>query len=896
MRGKISRKLKKVLLTASAFGMSASAGLLVSSAQAATYYTADSSNSTVGKVNLNEGTLGNIVLHNPQSLQTGNNEFVYVAVTFTPMASGTFAFGQTESQVDSIMVLYDGIYDPANPGWGAIVGNDDTQQWEHQNALGDPTATTMCGQVVNWCPLISANVQAGVTYTLWVSVYSSGYNDAFALDPKFDFYSTGDVVFGTYTGMTPIDLTKPYFEASELNNTVEPRFVGGTLRMDQSGHYNDSFELSSMASNTIDTYGHDSVFSGVFFDAAGQQGVITIDDSIGSGRATFTGANTYTGATQLKGGVLSVSQDANLGASSAKLVFDGGTLRAFGSFETDRDVEVNAAGGRMITEGNNTVTMNGAVSGTGNWSKLGHGVLSLNAANSYSGTLSVDNGTLVIGNSTAYASAAVAGDVVVGSGSTLAGFGRVGGNVTFADGAYFSPGADNAAGTFTVDGNLALNGATVFYNVYDDGTADHIAVAGTATVQNSKLAIRAGVGKWEQDQSYVVMEATGGVTGTFDKVVTNLAFLNPYISYSGDQVIMKLTRNDTSFSDITVGGTYNQRHTANALNSLSVDHKLIWAISQMDQQTALAAYDNLSGEVYGSTRSALKTNSRYLRDAINRRLLTQGTEPIWFDTWGHDGRTSGDGNASRTNNHGWGVALGLDGQLGDNAKAGLVLSYERTDVGNQRSSSSDVDAMHVGAYIGTEYAGLKLRGGMAYSHLDMSTSRNIWVFGPKQKLEDDYNGWQFQVFGEGSYDFRLSEAATISPYINLAHVWLNADGVGEHGGSAAALSVKGDTDSTTFTTLGLRGEVALGAPVSVYGDAGWQHAFGDVDGKTSNRFRGVGDKFSIKGVGVAEDTALVGAGVKAKINDNNQVTFGYQGQFGDDLNDHSANVQWQVKF
>jgi len=255
------------------------AGCIVSNASAATFYTADTSNSTTSTVGLNQSNLGNSVLSNPSALTTGSNVFKYSAIIFTPTSSGSFTFGQTYAPSDTVMILYNGVYDPTSPGSGAIVGNDDTSQATHRTTLGDPTLNVSCGNNTGWCPQITFSVTAGITYTLFVSGYSISASNNLTL--PFQFYSTGDVVFGGYTGRSPIDLMQPNYLGSELGVTVDPIFVGGTLKMDQvNGIYTDDFTLSNIATNTIDQNGNNSVFTGILSDAvSGTPGVITIDNT-----------------------------------------------------------------------------------------------------------------------------------------------------------------------------------------------------------------------------------------------------------------------------------------------------------------------------------------------------------------------------------------------------------------------------------------------------------------------------------------------------------------------------------------------------------------------------------------------------------------------------------------
>ncbi|MHC4181529.1 MAG: autotransporter-associated beta strand repeat-containing protein [Planctomycetota bacterium] len=64
----------------------------------------------------------------------------------------------------------------------------------------------------------------------------------------------------------------------------------------------------------------------------------------GPGTLTLEAENTYLGDTRIRGGILEVASDGNLGHMSSGLWIDGGTLRTLGSFSGAREVAIGAAG------------------------------------------------------------------------------------------------------------------------------------------------------------------------------------------------------------------------------------------------------------------------------------------------------------------------------------------------------------------------------------------------------------------------------------------------------------------------------------------------------------------------------------------------------------------------
>ncbi|MGB6082427.1 MAG: autotransporter-associated beta strand repeat-containing protein, partial [Xanthobacteraceae bacterium] len=118
---------------------------------------------------------------------------------------------------------------------------------------------------------------------------------------------------------------------------------------------------------------------------------------VGGGTLVMSGNNTYSGGTQLLGGAVSVAKDANLGAVSGALTFDGGVLQVTGATfrSTARDIVWGDNGGGFdIADGNNVFTVSQDLTGKGALAKFGAGTLRLSGTNSYTGGTTISGGAL----------------------------------------------------------------------------------------------------------------------------------------------------------------------------------------------------------------------------------------------------------------------------------------------------------------------------------------------------------------------------------------------------------------------------------------------------------------------------------------------------------------------
>ena len=72
------------------------------------------------------------------------------------------------------------------------------------------------------------------------------------------------------------------------------------------------------------------------------------------------------------------------------------------------------------------------------------------------------------------------------------------------------------------------------------GQSDRVNVRGTATINGGTVQVLAQPGSYGTSTTYTILNATGGVTGTYSGVTSNFAFLTPSLAYDANNVFLTL--------------------------------------------------------------------------------------------------------------------------------------------------------------------------------------------------------------------------------------------------------------------------------------------------------------------------------------------------------------------
>jgi autotransporter-associated beta strand protein len=227
--------------------------------------------------------------------------------------------------------------------------------------------------------------------------------------------------------------------------------------------------ISNFAAITFNSPGEETIAG-----AIGGSGTLT---QAGVGLLSLTASNTFAGPTVINSGALQVGVGGSSGSLGSGPVTDNAVL---------------------VFNRSGSVLQSGAISGSGSVSNIGAGVLTLGAANSYSGNTVIANGTVKLGTSDVIPDGAGTGNVVLNGSAAAAGaldlngFNETINGLAGASGAVLSQVVNNGgtAGILTVGNGDA---STTFQGQISDGTAAITLVktgTGTLTLQPGGLGNR----------------------------------------------------------------------------------------------------------------------------------------------------------------------------------------------------------------------------------------------------------------------------------------------------------------------------------------------------------------------------------------------------------------------
>jgi len=645
----------------------------------------------------------------------------------------------------------------------------------------------------------------------------------------------------------------------------------------------------------------------------------------GAGVLTVSGTNSYSGGTTVSGGTFRLGSSTALPTMGA-LTVNGGTFDLNGFNLTVGSLAgsggtISLGGSNLIADDATNTTLSTTITGTGGITKSGAGLLNLTGTNTYTGPTSVSGGRLAVNGT-------ITSNVTVNSGGNLGGAGTITGTVT--NSGILAPG--NSIGTLTVTGTYTqAAGSTYQVEANASAQADRINVngaPGTATINGGTVQALPDPGVYAPSTTYTILNATGGVTGTFANVTSNYPFLQASLGYDTNNVYLTLkpggfAAGASTGNQASVGSVLD-RSVAGSTGDFAT---FIGTMATLSLPQGQAAMDAISGQNYsgfstanigsgllfmntvgqqmaaartigGGVRVALAEACEFACDAPER---VQSPSPwsLWGSALGGTGSVSGNGNAATVTYNAGGVATGIDYRLDPQLLIGLGIGFSS---GNQWlsgfSGRGTTNSYQATLYASFVQSAFYLDAQAGYGFNDNQMTRMIAIPGLQSRTAIGQTSAN-QFIGQVETGYRIGiyerAAASLTPFVRLQGMNNSQAAFSETGAGSLNLSVAQQTVNSLRSTIGaeLAGSIDAGwrDRLVLQLRLGWVHEYASVSRPVTASFAGApGAAFTVFGAAPQRDAASLGFAANTLIAERTSLHFRYDGEVGTGTDNHAFSA------
>lgn len=609
------------------------------------------------------------------------------------------------------------------------------------------------------------------------------------------------------------------------------------------------------------------------------------DVSISGGTVDIAeGATLQTAATLIPSGLSpEEGDDAMAGEVAVIKLTDAGTINLSGTLVSD------VSGNGNLNVKSSSALVDGNVSGSNltfeadhSLSKLVSGTIGdLASLNVNKGTLTYDKQTGKIGNLN------VAGGLDIGTNTVNAT------NVDFKDNSNLAlrVAATDNYGKINAD-NITIGKDTTMKVTLDNGVVGNGEntdlkflngkVTGSFTnkiAENSRYDI-----KWNEDGS---LNITGTATASDVVVDAGGSANNAKTAEAWDSVTSSTTASAGAKAVASVLGDLSQNATTAAGQKAYVDALTAVApeVAPMVQKTQTETANQVFGAV--STRltgGSISTGSEGMSSGDSNPDAA-----VWVQGMFNKSKLDDTSKAKGFDADSNGVALGIEKFINKDVKVGAGYAYTNTDIdGFMRST--DVDTHTAILYGEYKPSNWYVNGIATYGWSDYSEDKNVAGVGVKA----DYDVETFGLQAMTGYDMQV-KGFGFTPEAGLRYVHIKQDAYKDSADQRVSANdsdiltgVIGAKVSKNFELsngMNIKPEARIAATYDLFND--------DVNSVVT---LANGSAYAVEGEALDRFGMEFGAGVTAEVNDNVELSLGYEAKFREDYQDHTGLINAKYKF
>ena len=486
--------------------------------------------------------------------------------------------------------------------------------------------------------------------------------------------------------------------------------------------------------------------------------------------------------------------------------------------------------------------------------------------------------------------------------------GKITDDVNMTNGGIMNVGLNNAV----IDGDATFNsGSTLKLEIADSGNGS-LQAASITGKEGSKLALNI-TKKMEIGQT---LEDVALLKGNVDNHFTNEISNNRYKVTSEDGKNFDITY-ENSASDVVAdaGGSANHAHTAEACDTrvqsstASANAKAVASVlndlSQNNEQAYVAALTAVAPEVAPMVQKTQTETANQVFGAVSTRLtggsISTGGEgmssgdniferaAMWVQGMFNKSKLDDTSKAKGFDADSAGVAFGAEKFVTDDTKVGIGYAYTNTDIdGFMRST--DVDTHTAILYGEYKPSNWYVNGIATYGWSDYSEDKSVAGVGVKA----DYDVETFGLQAMTGYDMNVNGLG-FTPEVGLRYVHIKQDAYKD----SADQKVSGNDSDILTGVIGakvskswelsngmnIKPEARIAATYDLFND--------DVNSVVT---LANGSAYAVDGEALDRFGMEFGAGVTAEVNDNVELSLGYEGKFREDYQDHTGLINAKYKF